>query len=92
MTTEKLLWMLIPLTLTVIAIVLGFKSYSIGLRNDIRLNYRNMSWIANMEQLIQSEYEQKMRNAVILFLVLTILLGVLSYLVVLIIKNDIPLT
>jgi len=51
-----------------------------------------MSWIANMEQLIQSEYEQKMRNAVILFLVLTILLGVLSYLVVLIIKNDIPLT
>jgi len=84
--------MLIPLTLSVIAIVLGFKSYSIGLRNDIRLNYRNMSWIANMEQLIQSEYEQKMRNAVILFLVLTILLGVLSYLVVLIIKNDIPLT
>jgi len=92
MVTEKLVWMLIPLTLSVIAIVLGFKSYSIGLRNDIRLNYRNMSWIANMEQLIQSEYEQKMRNAVILFLVLTILLGVLSYLVVLIIKNDIPLT
>lgn len=92
MTIGKLLLMLIPLVLSVIAVVLGFKSYSIGLKSNIRLNYRNMSWIANREQLIQSEYEQKMRNAVILFLVFTILLGVLSYLVLLVIKNDIPLT
>lgn len=92
MTTGKLLLMLIPLTLSVIAVVLGFKSYSIGLKSNIRLKYHSMSWISNREQVIQSEYEQKMRNAVILFVVFSILLGVLAYLVVLVLKNDIPFT
>ena len=92
MTTGKLLLMLIPLTLSVIAVVLGFKSYSLGQKSNIRLKYHSMSWISNREQVIQSEYEQKMRNAVILFVVFSILLGVLAYLVVLLLKNDIPFT
>lgn len=92
MTTEKLLWMLIPLTLTVIAIVFGFKSYSIGLRNDIRVKYHRFLGLSGVESMMEKEYQQGLNRAITLFVVFTILLGVLSYLVVLVIKNDIPLT
>lgn len=91
MTTEKLVWMLIPLTLSVIAIVLGFKSYSIGLRNDIRVKYHRFLGQSGVESMMEKEYVQGISRAITLFIVFTILLGALSYLVVLVIKNDIPL-
>ena len=89
MTTVKLLLMLIPLTLSVIAIVLGFKSYSIGLRNDIRVKYRRFLGQSGVESMMEKEYEQGICRAITLFVVFSILLGVLSYLVVLLVKNDI---
>lgn len=91
MTTEKLLWMLIPLTLTVIAIVLGFKSYSIGLRNDIRVKYRRFIGQTGVEEMMQEEYEHSIIRTVRVFVVVILMSSVLAYLVALCLKNNIPL-
>jgi len=91
MTTEKLLWMLIPLTLTVIAIVLGFKSYSIGLRNDIRVKYRRFIGQTGVEEMMQEEYEHSIIRTVRVFVVVVLMSCVLAYFVALCLKNNIPL-
>ena len=87
MTTEKLLLMLIPLT--VIAMVLGFKAYTIGLKSDIRVKYRRFLGQSGVELMMEKEYKQEVSRAITLFVVFSILLSALSYFVILLVKNDI---
>lgn len=91
MATEKLVWMLIPLTLSVIAVVLGFKSYSISLRSQIRLKYCSY-YHSDREEKIRQEHNRKMTFAVGLFTTAILILGILAYLLVIVVKNNIPLT
>lgn len=91
MNTGKLLLMLIPLTLTVIAVVLGFKSYSIALRSQIRLKYCGY-YHSDREEKILQEYKRKMTFVVGLFTTAVLILGVLAYLLVIVVRNNIPLT
>ena len=83
--------MLLPLTLTVIAIVLGFKSYSIGLRNDIRVKYRRFIGQTGVEEMMQEEYEHSIIRTVRVFVVVVLMSCVLAYFVALCLKNNIPL-
>ena len=71
--------MIISMTLTITAIVLGFWSYAIALRSTIRIKYFNR------------EFNQRLSNAILLFLIFAILMGLLAYLVVLLLKNNIHL-
>ena len=91
MTTEKLLLMIIPFTLTVVAVVLGFKSYSISLRNSIRYKYRRFIGTSEVEQMIEKEYNQILGWTVAAFIFVVLMVGALSYFVVLCLKNNIPL-
>ena len=90
MTTEKLLLMLIPLALTVIAVVLGFKSYSVALRSQIRLKYYGY-YHSDREEKIHQEHKRKMTFVVGLFTIAVLMLGALVYLLVIIARNNIPL-
>lgn len=91
MSTEKLLLMLIPFTLTVVAVVLGFKSYSISLLNSIRNKYRRFIGTSEVEQMIQKEYKHNLIWTVAIFIVFTILASALAYFIVLCLRNNIPL-
>lgn len=91
MATEKLVWMLIPLTLSMIGCVLGFKSYSVGLRNDIRVKYHRFLGQSGIEDMMEKEYEQRLSLVLRFVLAFIFLSGALAYFVGLCLKNDIPL-
>lgn len=91
MITGKLLLTFISLTISAIAMVLGFKSYSIALKNEIRCKYHRFIGQSGVEEMKGKEYIQGMSRAITLFIVFTVLLGILGYLLVLVIKNNIPL-
>ena len=82
--------MIISMTLTITAIVLGFWSYAIALRSTIRMKYYNNP-SSDREQIIKREFNQRLSNAILLFLIFAILMGSLAYLVVLLLKNNIHL-
>lgn len=90
MITTKLILMIISMTLTITAIVLGFWSYAIALRSTIRIKYFNYH-SSDREQIIKREFNQRLSNAILLFLIFAILMGSLAYLVVLLLKNNIHL-
>ena len=90
MITSKLILTGISIILSVIAIVLGFWSYSISLRSSIRMKYYN-NHSSDREQIIKREFNQRLSNAILLFLIFAILMGSLAYLVVLLLKNNIHL-
>lgn len=90
MITVNLILGIVSFLLTLIAIVLGFWSYSISLRSSIRIKYYN-NHSSDREQIIQREFNQRLVNAILLFLMFTILVGALAYLVVLLLKNNVPL-
>ena len=82
--------MIISMTLTITAIVLGFWSYAIALRSTIRIKYFNYH-SSDREQKIQHEYKRKLSFAITLFVVFTVLTCSLTYLVILLLKNNVPL-
>ena len=82
--------MIISMTLTITAIVLGFWSYAIALRSTIRIKYFNYH-SSDREKIIKHEFNQRLSNAILLFLIFAILMGSLAYLVVLPIKNNVPI-
>lgn len=90
MITTKLILMIITMTLTITAIVLGFWSYAIALRSTIRMKYYN-NHSSDREQIIKREFNQRLSNAILIFLIFAILMGSLAYLVVLLLKNNIHL-
>lgn len=90
MITTKLILMIVSMTLTITAIVLGFWSYAIALRSTIRIKYFNYH-SSDREKKIQLEYKRKLNHAITIFIAFVILLSVVAYLVVLLYKNDISL-
>lgn len=90
MITTKLILMIVSMTLTITAIVLGFWSYAIALRSTIRIKYFNCH-SSDREKKIQLEYKRKLNHAITIFIAFVILLSVVAYLVVLLYKNDISL-
>ena len=90
MITVNLIIGIVSFLLTLTAIVLGFWSYSISLRSSIRLKYYN-NHSSDREQIVKREFNQRLSNAILLFLIFAILMGSLAYLVVLLIKNNVPI-
>lgn len=90
MITGKLVLGIVSFLLSLTAIVLGFWSYSISLRSSIRMKYYN-NHSSDREQMMQREYKEKLSKAILLFLIFAILMGSLAYLVVLLIKNNVPI-
>ena len=90
MITGKLIQGIVSFLLSLTAIVLGFWSYKISLRMSIHMKYRNY-YNSDREQIIQREINQRFGNAIKWFTMFVILLGVLAYLVVLLLKNNVPL-
>lgn len=90
MITTKLILMIVSMTLTITAIVLGFWSYAIALRSTIRIKYFNYH-SSDREKKIQLEYKRKLNHAITIFIAFVILLSIVAYLVVLLYKNDISL-
>ena len=82
---------ILSMVLAMIAIVLGFWAYSLSLRANIRLKYRNIV-DGELEELVRREYSQKMVFAMTLFLVVLVSLGIISFLLLLVMKNNIPLS
>lgn len=83
---------ILSMVLAMIAIVLGFWAYSLSLRTNIRLKYRNIVFGERLEELVRREYSQKMVFAMTLFLVILLSLGIISYLLLLVLKNNVPLS
>lgn len=92
MITGKLILAILALVLAGIAIILGFWTYSLSLRTNIRLKYRNIVDGEKLEELVRGEYSQRMGFAMTLFLVVLVSLGIISYLLLLVMKNNIPLS
>ena len=90
MITGKLVLGIVSFLLSLTAIVLGFWSYSISLRSSIRMKYYN-NHSSDREQMMQREYKEKLGKAILLFLIFAILMGSLAYLVILLIKNNVPI-
>lgn len=90
MITGKLILGIVSFLLSLTAIVLDFWSYSISLRSSIRMKYYN-NHSSDREQIIKREFNQRLSNAILLFLIFAILMGSLTYLVVLLIKNNVPI-
>ena len=90
MITGKLALGIVSFLLSLTAIVLGFWSYSISLRSSIRMKYYN-NHSSDREQMMQREYKEKLGKAILLFLIFAILMGSLAYLVILLIKNNVPI-
>ena len=90
MITGKLALGFVSFLLSLTAIVLGFWSYSISLRSSIRIKYYN-NHSSDREQMMQREYKEKLGKAILLFLIFAILMGSLAYLVILLIKNNVPI-
>lgn len=90
MITGKLVLGIVSFLLSLTAIVLGFWSYSISLRSSIRMKYYN-NHSSDREQMMQREYKDKLGKAILLFLIFAILMGSLAYLVILLIKNNVPI-
>lgn len=91
MITDKLILAILSMVLAMIAIVLGFWAYSLSLRTNIRLKYRNIV-DGELEELVRREYSQRMVFAMTLFLVVLVTLGIISFLLLLVMKNNIPLS
>lgn len=83
---------ILSMVLAMIAIVLGFWAYSLSLRTNIRLKYRNIVFGERLEELVRREYSQKMVFAMALFLVVLVSLGIISFLLLLVLKNNVPLS
>lgn len=90
MITGKLILGIVSFLLALTAIMLGFWSYKISLRMSIRMKYRNY-YKSDREQIIQREINQRFGNTVMHFIMVAVLLGALAYLVILLIKNNVPL-
>lgn len=75
-----------------ITIVLGFWAYILSLRTNIRLKYRNIVSGEKLEKLVRGEYSQRMVFAMTLFLVVLVSLGIISFILLLVMKNNIPLS
>ena len=80
------------MVLAMIAIVLGFWAYCLSLRTNIRLKYRNIVFGEKLEELVRREYSQRMVSAMTMFLVVLVSLGIISYLLLLVLKNNVPLS
>lgn len=92
MITDKLILAILSMVLAMITIVLGFWAYILSLRTNIRLKYRNIVSGEKLEKLVRREYSQRMVFAMTLFLVVLVSLGIISFILLLVMKNNIPLS
>ena len=91
MITTKLILSSLAIICAIVSFIVGLKSYSLVLRNEIRLKHLRNSWQDGTDKLIEKEYARRYSTTItIVFVFLLLFVGV-TYLAVLCIKNNIPI-
>ena len=91
MIMSKLVLSSLAIICAIVSFIIGLKSYSLALRNEIRLKYLRNSWQDGVDELIEKEYARRYFTTISIVVVFLLLFAAVTYLAILCVKNDVSL-